>query len=81
MKFWIGNIAPGTTDDEIKELIKKYAPELECTHLERVEGTGSRPGAMLELSGGGQGAVENLGRRLNGMYWKERSLFCSKMGA
>jgi hypothetical protein len=81
MKFWIGNIAPETSDDEIKELVKKYAPDLTCTRLERVEGTGSRPGAMLELTGGAPGAVENLGRRLNGVYWKERTLFCSRLGA
>ena len=79
MKFWITNVAPGTSDEEIKDLVKKYAPALECTHLERFEGTGSRPSAMLELTGGPE-ALENLARRLNGMYWKERTLFCSTLG-
>jgi hypothetical protein len=79
MKCWIGNIAPGTSDEEIKALVKKYAPELTCTHLEHVEGTGSRPGVLLELDGG-EGAVENLTRRLNGMYWKERMLVSSRLG-
>lgn len=80
MKLWIGNIAPGTTDDEITGLVKKYAPDLTCVSVQRVEGTGSRPGAALELTGGGMGALDNLSRRLNGMYWKQRSLFCSKIG-
>ena len=80
MKIWMGNIAPGTTDEELKELVKKYAPDLEWAGIERVEGTGSRPGAMIELTGGGMGAAENLSRRLNGMYWKQRSLVCQKIG-
>jgi RNA recognition motif-containing protein len=80
MKLWMGNMAPDTSDEEIKDLVKKYAPNLTCTSIERVEGTGSRPGAMLELTGGGMGAIENLSRRLNGMYWKQRDLVCQKIG-
>jgi hypothetical protein len=80
MKLWIGNIAPGTSDEEIKELVKKYAPELTCTGIERVEGTGSRPGALLEFTGAGAGGIDTLIQRLNGVYWKNRSLLCQKIG-
>ena len=80
MKLWMGNIEPGTSDEEIKELVKKYAPDLTCTSIERVEGTGSRPGAMLEFSGGGVGVLDKLSLRLNGIYWKNRSLVCQKVG-
>jgi hypothetical protein len=80
VKLWIGNIAPGTSDEEITGLVKKYAPELTCTSVQRVEGTGSRPGAMLELAGGGMGSIENVSRRLNGIYWKNRELYCQKIG-
>ena len=73
MKLWIANIAPGTTDDEIKAFVKKYGPELECTGIQRVEGDGSRPAAALEFSGTSV-ALGNLNIRLNGMYWKGRSL-------
>ena len=38
MRLWIGNMEPGTTDDEIKDFVKKYAPDLECTEIQRVEG-------------------------------------------
>ncbi|HEX7271416.1 MAG TPA: RNA-binding protein [Casimicrobiaceae bacterium] len=79
MRLWMGNIAPGTSDEEIKELVKKYAPELTCNKIERVEGTGSRPGAMLEITGGEMGALEKLSLRLNGIYWKERELVCQKL--
>jgi hypothetical protein len=80
MKLWMGNIAPNTSDEEIKELVKKYAPDLTCTKLERVEGTGSRPGAMLELAGGSIASFDTLSRRLNGIYWKQRELVCQKIG-
>jgi len=74
MKLWIGNIAPGTPDEEIREFVKKYAPDLECTKIQRVEGDGSRPGAMLEFADPPIGALEGVSMRLNGMYWKDRSL-------
>jgi hypothetical protein len=35
---------------------------------------------MLELSGGGIGALDKLSQRLNGMYWKNRSLVSQKLG-
>jgi hypothetical protein len=48
MKLWIGNVEPGTTDNEIRELVRKYAPSLECTKIQRVEGDGSpRRGAGI----------------------------------
>ncbi len=74
MKLWIGNIAPNTPDEEVRALVKKYAPELECTTIQRVEGDGSRPAAVLEFANPPLGALEGVSMRLNGMYWKERSL-------
>ena len=45
-KLWIGNIEPGTTDDELREFVKKYSPDLEIEAIQRVEGDGSiRPHA------------------------------------
>jgi len=73
MKLWLSNIAPDTTDEEIKELVQKYGPGLTCTSIQRVESK-SRPGAMLEFSGEQTGALEKLSQRLNGMYWKSHAL-------
>jgi len=73
MKLWIANIAPGTTDDEIKAFLKKYGPELECISIQREEGDGSRPAAGIEFTGTSV-ALGNLSLRLNGMYWKGRPL-------
>jgi hypothetical protein len=80
MRLWMGIIAPGTGDEEIMELVKKYAPELTCENVQRVEGMGSRPGAILELVGGELGAMEKLSLRLNGIFWKQRELVCQKLG-
>jgi RNA recognition motif. (a.k.a. RRM, RBD, or RNP domain) len=74
MKLWIANIAPDTTDEEIRALVKKYAPALECTALQRVDGDGSRPAAMLEFAEAPLGALEKVSMRLNRMYWKKREL-------
>lgn len=74
MKLWIGNIAPDTTDVEIRELVKKYAPALECTGIQRVDGDGSRPAAVLVFADTPIGSLETVSMRLNGMFWKERSL-------
>lgn len=75
MKLWIGNIAPGTTDDEIREFVKKYAPDLEFKEIQRVEGDGSRPAASIEFVDTPYGSVEKISMRLHGMHWKGRELF------
>ena len=79
MKLWIGNIAPGTTDAELTALVKKYAHQLECTAVQRVEGDGSRPAAVLQFADAPMGVVEQVSMRLNGMYWKERELISSAL--
>ena len=77
MRLWIGNMAPGTSDDEIRAFVVKYAPDLECTDIERVEGAGTHPAAMVRFAGGTTTALNNLALRLNGMYWKGRALNCN----
>lgn len=78
-RLWIANIAPGTTDDELKAFVSKYASDLECTEILRVEGDGSRPGALMRFSGARFDALGKLSLRLNGMYWKGRELICDTM--
>ncbi len=76
-RLWLANIAPGTTDEELKELVKRYAPDLECSEIQRVEGTGSRPAAMMTFTNKRFDSLGKLSLRLNGMFWKERTLSCS----
>jgi RNA recognition motif-containing protein len=79
MKLWIGNIEPGTTDDEIREFVKKYAPDLEITVIQRLDGDGSRPAAQLEFKDTPYGSVEKISMRLHGMHWKGRELYVQTM--
>jgi hypothetical protein len=75
----MANIAPGTSDEELKELVKKYAPDIECTEIQRMEGDGSRPGALMTFTGKKFDSLGKLSLRLNGMYWKGRRLICDTM--
>ena len=76
-RLWIANIAPGTTDEELKELVKKYAPDIVCTEIQHEEGTGTRPAALLTFSNKKFDSLGKLKLRLNGMYWKGRALTCA----
>ena len=78
-RLWLANISPGTTDDELKELLKRYAPDLECTEIKREEGTGIRPAALISFTHKRFDSLGKLALRLNGLYWKERKLSCSTM--
>ena len=75
----IANIAPGTTDDELRELCEKYAPDLECTEIQREAGAGSRPAALLSFSDKKFDSLGKLKLRLTGMHWKERTRTCSTL--
>jgi len=73
MKLWLANIDPGTTDDELRELVRKYT-KLEISRITREAGESSHPGAVLEFDEVGREALSEVERRLNGLYWKNRSL-------
>ena len=77
MKLWIANIAPGTSDEEIRAFVKKYAADLACGDIQRVDGDGSRPAALVDCPGATHGLVEKASIRLNGMQWKGRALLVS----
>ena len=78
-RLWLANIAPGTTDDELKDLVAKYAPDLECTGISHAEGSGARPAVLMSFGNKKFDSLGKLALRLNGMYWKERRLTCSTM--
>ena len=77
MKLWLGNIAPGTSDEELRAFLEKYgAPSV--VSVERVASDGARPAAMVELAAAPE-TLTRLTLRLNGMYWKGRSLTVQAM--
>jgi hypothetical protein len=78
-RLWIANIAPGTSDDELKTFVKKYAPDIECSEIQRVDGDGSRPAALMTFANKKFDTLGKLSLRLDGMYWKGRTLSASTM--
>jgi hypothetical protein len=77
MKLWMGNIAPGTSDEELRALIDKYGAA-EVTSVQHVADDGPRPAAILEVVATTE-MMFQLTSRLNGMYWKGRSLTVQSM--
>jgi len=77
MKLWIGNIAPGTSDDELRALLTKYGIAA-ISSIEAAPGDGTRPAAMVEVEAAPE-MVLKVTQRLNGMYWKGRSLTVQAM--
>jgi RNA recognition motif-containing protein len=78
-RLWLSNVPTEVSDDEIRDLAKKYAPDLDCVLIQREAGAGTRPVAFMTFQGGELGAVEKLAQRLNGMFWKERTLGATTM--
>jgi hypothetical protein len=72
LKLWIGNIAPGTSDDELREFLGRYGIA-SVASIEHVAGDGSRPAAVVEVAETPDSLMK-VTQRLNGMYWKGRSL-------
>jgi len=77
IKLWLANVAPEATDDDIRALIGTYAPGVECTDVQREEGDGSRPVAFVSVPGATRDALDKACSRLNGMFWKGRTLSCT----
>jgi hypothetical protein len=72
-QLWIGNIAPGTSDDEVKALLVKYGfPEFD--EIQHVPGDGSRPAAMVTFQGTDPLTLQQLQPRIHSLFWKERRL-------
>jgi hypothetical protein len=73
MKLWIGNIPPGTPDDELRALLGRYGIETIASIQQVAEQGSTRPAAILEVAATTE-SLMRLTQRLNGMYWKGRSL-------
>ena len=79
-QLWIGNIPPGTTDDELKALLTKYGFPA-CDEIEHVPGDGSRPAVMVWFRSADARQLEQLQPRVNNLFWKDRRLNVSVSSA
>jgi hypothetical protein len=76
-RLWLANIPPEASDDDLRALVAKYGPDVQCTTIERAPGSGERPAAFMSFSGKKIESLGKLALRLDGMYWKGRKLSCS----
>ena len=77
MTLWMGNIAPETSDDELRALLGRYGMAAVIS-VHRVAEEGTRPGAIVEVAAATE-QLQRLTQRLNGMYWKGHSLTVQAM--
>jgi hypothetical protein len=73
-RLLLTNIEPDTTDDEIRAFLEKYGFPPADGEIERAEGDGSRPSALLSYPGVDQAILGNLQQRIHGMFWNKRTL-------
>lgn len=73
MKLWISNLAPETSDDDLRTFMRKYT-QVEIDSLTRIEGDGTRPGVLIGIDGASQSLMTEMQHRLHGMYWNQRHL-------
>jgi RNA recognition motif-containing protein len=72
-RLLLGNLEPGTTDDEIRDFLVKYGfPPFDA--IEHEEGDGSRPGALVTFNSIEATALFNLQQRIHDMFWHKRKL-------
>lgn len=73
MRVLIGNLAPESTDEELKAFLVKYGfPPFD--EIERYPGDGSRPAALLRFNGTLCLDLEPFAARVRGVFWKGRTL-------
>ncbi|MGF6758859.1 RNA-binding protein [Paraburkholderia sp. GAS334] len=67
----LGNIEPGTSDDEIQEFLVKYGfPRYD--EIEHVPGEGSRPAVVLTFNSLDPETLGKLQPRIHDLFWKNR---------
>jgi RNA recognition motif-containing protein len=72
LRLWIGNIAPGTSDDELRDFVSRYGISTVAS-IEHIPGDGSRPAVVLEVDATPD-TLMKVTQRLDGVQWKGRSL-------
>jgi hypothetical protein len=78
--LWIGNIKPGTSDDELRALLTKYGFPA-CDGIQHVPGDGSRPAVMVTFDAADATMLQRLQPRMDNLFWKDRRLNVSVLPA
>jgi len=73
MRLWIGNINPDTSEEDLREFLKKYCG-VDCGDVLREDGDGTRPAAVVDFPGVGHEVMLEYQRRLHQMFWRDRTI-------
>ncbi|HKC42637.1 MAG TPA: hypothetical protein VKC64_02335 [Burkholderiales bacterium] len=70
-RLWIGNVPPEASDKELVDLVQRY-----CRRASKVveRADGARPGRVLEFAELSFGEIDQIVKRIAGLFWKERTL-------
>ena len=72
-RLMLGNLEPGTSDDEIRAFLEKYGFPA-ADEIEHAEGDGTRPAVVVTFQGADPAALTKLQQRIHNLYWKRRKL-------
>jgi hypothetical protein len=76
MHLMLGNIEPGTSDDEIQEFLVKYGfPPYD--EIQQVPGEGSRPAVVVTFNSLDPETLRILQPRIHDVFWKNRRVTAS----
>ncbi len=77
MKVWIGNLAPGTTAEEVTQLLQKYGlPQPE--HMVQLL-DGAMPAMILQFKTADVERLRKLIWRIEGLYWEGRRIIATPL--
>jgi len=80
MKLWIGNLPPGTSNQAVRELVRKYTRiEIDC--ITEVDSDSIKPGVLISIGDehpidriASHAKLELIQHRLDHLYWKQHRL-------
>ena len=68
MKLLISGLPQKATLDEVKALVFRYS-HADCRDIELVGAADEHPAALIAVKGANWTTLNNIRRRLHGMYW------------
>lgn len=72
-RLWIGNVRPGASNEELVDLVKKSSGR-GCKVVQHVDADGGGARCVMEFAGLELGELDEIARRIAGLFWKERTL-------
>jgi hypothetical protein len=73
MKLLVSGLPPGTTIEELRTLIFRYS-HAECRDIQLIGESDHHPAALVDIKDATWMTMDNIRRRLEGMYWHRSRL-------